>query len=204
MTLLLRINSSSRRTGSHSAAVADHFEACFRKKHADCDVITRHVADSSIPIISQKTIEGFYTPPEAMSDDLVEATALSDQLISELQRADTLLITAPIYNFSIPAALKTWIDQIVRMGHTFAYEDGSFQGLVRTRRAVVVVAYGAEGYLEGQPFAAANFVEPYLKFLLSFLGISDIRFISVQGTTADPETVRANVEAAKEACGLAA
>jgi FMN-dependent NADH-azoreductase len=204
MTLLLRINSSSRRSGSHSSAVADHFETCFREKNPDCKVVARQVADGSIPIISQKTIEGFYTPTDAMSAELTEATALSDQLIAELQEADTLLITAPIYNFSVPAALKVWIDQVVRMGHTFAYEDGSFQGLAKTRRAIVVCTYGAEGYLEGQPFAAANFVEPYLRFLLSFLGIKDIRFISIQGTTADAETVKAHVEAAKKECKLAA
>ncbi|WP_428641893.1 FMN-dependent NADH-azoreductase [Roseibium sp.] len=204
MTLLLRINSSSRQSGSHSAAVADQFEASFRQKHPGCRVVTRNVADGSIPIISQATIEGFYTAPEAMSSELVEATALSDRLISELQEADTLLIAAPIYNFSVPAALKAWIDQIVRLGHTFSYDAGAFQGLAKTRRAVVICTFGAEGYLEGQPFAAANFVQPYLRFLLSFLGIEDIRFISVQGTTADPETVARNIEAAKQECRLAA
>lgn len=203
MTQLLRINSSSRQTGSHSTAVADHFEACFREKHPDCKVISRQVADGSIPLISQSTIEGFYTPTENLTDDLKAATVLSDTLISELQNADTVLITAPIYNFSVPAALKAWIDQIVRMGHTFSYKDGAFQGLAKTRRAVVICAYGAEGYLEGQPFSAANFLEPYLRFLLSFLGIKDIRFISVQGTTADPETVQAHIEAAKQECILA-
>jgi len=204
MTLLLRINSSSRTTGSHSTAVADHFEACYRRKHPDCRVIARNVADGSIPIIGQKTIEGFYTAPSEMSADIKAATALSDRLIAELQEADTLLIAAPIYNFSVPAALKAWIDQIVRIGHTFAYEGGAFQGLVRTRRAVVISTYGAEGYLDGQPFAAANFVQPYLKFLLSFLGIGDIRFIAIQGTTADPQTVAANIEAARRECDLAA
>jgi len=69
---------------------------------------------------------------------------------------------------------------------------------------VVICAYGAEGYLEGQPFSAANFVEPYLRFLLSFLGIRDIRFISVQGTTGDTETVTARLDAAKDECRIAA
>ncbi|MEQ9568121.1 MAG: hypothetical protein RLN85_20305, partial [Pseudomonadales bacterium] len=67
MTLLLRINSSSRQTGSHSTAIADHFEASYRRKHPDCRVITRNVADGSIPIIGQKTIEGFYTEPASMT-----------------------------------------------------------------------------------------------------------------------------------------
>jgi len=204
MTLLLRINSSSRRDGSHSAAIADHFETCFREKHADCRVITRQVADGSIPLIGQKTIEGFYFPEKDLPPELKQATALSDTLIAELQEADTLLIAAPIYNFSIPAALKAWIDQIVRVGHTFSFDGNSFNGLVRTKRAVVVNTFGAEGYLEGQPFEAANFVQPYLKFLLSFLGIEDIRFISAQGTVADPMMAATRVEAAKEECRLAA
>lgn len=204
MTRLLRINASSRLTGSHSAAIADHFEAAFHEKHPGSDVITRQVADGSIPLVSQKTIEGFYFPETDLPADLKQATALSDTLIAELQEADTLLIATPIYNFGIPAALKAWIDQIVRVGHTFSYDGEAFSGLVRTRRAVVVGTYGAEGYLEGQPFAAANFVQPYLNFLLSFLGIQDIRFISAQGTVADPETAAARVEAAKEECRLAA
>ncbi|WP_297844609.1 NAD(P)H-dependent oxidoreductase [uncultured Roseibium sp.] len=204
MTLLLRINSSSRQTGSHSTAIADHFEASYRRKHPDCRVITRNVADGSIPIIGQKTIEGFYTEPASMTADLKEATALSDELIAELQEADTLLIAAPIYNFAVPAALKAWIDQIVRVGHTFSFDGNSFQGLAKTRRAVVISAYGAEGYLDGQPFAAANFVQPYLKFLLSFLGVEDIRFIAVQGTVADPEKVSASLQAARQECDLAA
>ncbi|AMN55539.1 FMN-dependent NADH-azoreductase [Labrenzia sp. CP4] len=184
--------------------MADHFEASYRRKHPDCRVITRNVADGSIPIIGQKTIEGFYTEPASMTEDLKEATALSDKLIAELQEADTLLIAAPIYNFAVPAALKAWIDQIVRVGHTFSFDGNSFQGLAKTRRAVVISAYGAEGYLDGQPFAAANFVQPYLKFLLSFLGVEDIRFIAVQGTVADPEKVSASLLAARQECDLAA
>jgi FMN-dependent NADH-azoreductase len=85
-----------------------------------------------------------------------------------------------------------------------SYEDGAFQGLAKTRRAVVICAYGAEGYLEGQPFSAANFVEPYLKFLLAFLGIEDIRFISVQGTTGDAQTVASRIDTAKQECKVAA
>ncbi|WP_209000542.1 NAD(P)H-dependent oxidoreductase [Labrenzia sp. DG1229] len=203
MTQLLRINSSSRLEGSHSAAVADACEAEFRQKHPGCRVITRNVADGSIPLIAQKTIEGFYAPQDALTDDLKAATVLSDELIAEIQGSEMLLLAVPIYNFSIPAALKAWIDQISRIGHTFSMDETGFKGLVKARRAVIVCAYGAEGYLPEEPFAAANFLEPYLRFLLSFLGIKDIRFISVQGTTADPETVQAHIEAAKQECILA-
>lgn len=192
MRNLLRIDSSARRLGSHTKALGDHAEALWRAQNPDGKVVSRHVGDGSIPLISPETITGFFTPPEQITDDLRKATALSDTLIAELQAADTLLITAPIYNFGPPAALKAWIDLITRIGHTFAYENGSFRGLTQTRRALVICAYGAEGYLEGQPFAAGNFLQPYLNFLLTFLGIQDIKFVSIQATTADEQTVNRN------------
>ena len=205
MTQLLRINSSSRQEGSNSAAIADVFEAEFRQKHPGCRVITRNVADGSIPFIAQKTIEGFYAPQDTLSEDLRTATALSDQLIAEIQDSDTLLLAVPIYNFSIPAALKAWIDQIMRIGHTFSMDETGFKGLVKARRAVIICAYGAEGYLAEEPFAAANFLEPYLKFLFAFLGIETVDFVHVQGTaTAAPEAFSDRIEAARQEARRAA
>ena len=193
MSILLRIDSSSRIKGSHSSQLADQAEALWRAANPQGQVVFRHLGQDPIPVLSQDTITGFFTPEDALTDEMRAATALSDTLIDELQNADTLLLAVPIYNFSVPAALKCWIDQITRIGHTFAYEDGAFRGLTRTRRAIVICAYGADGYLDGQPFAKANFLEPYLRFLLSFLGIEDVEVVSVQATTADPETVAASV-----------
>ncbi len=189
MSTLLRIDSSSRSTGSHSSKLADHAEALWREAHPQGKVIRRHVGLQPIPVLSEETITGFFSPDDAMTADLRDATALSDRLIDELQGADTLLLAVPIYNFTVPAALKCWIDQITRIGHTFAYENGTFSGLVLTQRAIVICAYGADGYLEGQPFEVANFLEPYLRFLLSFIGIKEIDIVSAQQTTADEETV---------------
>jgi len=205
MTQLLRINSSSRQEGSHSAAVADVFEAEFRRKHPGCRVVTRNVADGSIPFIAQNTIEGFYAPQDTLSDELKAATALSDELIAEIQGSDTLLLAVPIYNFSLPAALKAWIDQIMRIGHTFSMDETGFKGLVKARRAVIVCAYGSEGYLAEEPFAAANFLEPYLKFLFAFLGIGAVEFVHVQGTaTAAPDAFASRLEDARDEARRAA
>ncbi len=197
MSTLLRIDSSSRVEGSHSSQLADQAETHWRAANPQGQVVFRHLGQDPVPVLSQGTITGFFTPEDAMTDEMRAATALSDELIDELQNADTLLLAVPIYNFSVPAALKCWIDQITRIGRTFAYEDGAFRGLTRTRRAIVVCAYGADGYLDGQPFTQANFLEPYLRFLLSFLGIEDVEVVSVQATTADPETVAANVSKAE-------
>lgn len=197
MSTLLRIDSSSRIEGSHSSRLADLAEAQWRTAHPGGAVINRHVGRDPLPVLSQETITGFFTPDEAMTEGLHQATALSDQLIEELQGADTLLLAVPIYNFSVPAALKCWIDQVTRIGRTFAYEDGAFRGLAQTRNAIVICAYGAEGYLEGGPFETANFLEPYLRFLLTFLGIKDVQFVSLQATTADDATVSHNLSQAE-------
>ena len=119
-------------------------------------------------------------------------------LIAELQSADTVLLAVPIYNFTIPAALKAWIDQIMRIGHTFSMDETGFKGLVRAQRVVIVCAYGSEGYLPEEPFAAANFLEPYLKFLFAFLGVENIDFVHVQGTaTAGQEVFADRLDTAK-------
>ncbi len=108
-----------------------------------------------------------------------------------------LLLTVPMYNFAVPSAFKAWIDHIVRIGHTFAYDGSSFSGLVTARQAYVVTSYGAGGYRHGEPLAAADFLAPYLRFILQFLGITDVRCFAVEGTTGDEFTVSAAIEQAR-------
>ncbi len=190
MPSLLRINSSARLSGSISGALADRVETNWRRANPDGTVSTRNLATNPAAPIEQATIEGFYAG-DALTPEQVSATALSDRLIAELRSADALLIAAPIYNFGVPSALKAWIDQIVRIGHTFAYEDGVFEGLVPAKTAYVAVAYGAGGYLDGGPLAGADFVKPYLSFLLGFLGVEKVLITGAEATTADDATVAA-------------
>ncbi len=191
MTRLLRIDASARSEDSVSRQIADYFAARFSVAPGNAIAI-RDLVTAPIPHIANVTIKGYYTPPGQLSVQMKAATALSDLLIHELREADMLLISTPMYNFSIPSALKAWIDQIVRIGQTFSYDGKSFTGMLPGKRAVVVVAYGAGGYTNGGGFAVANFVEPYLRFLLNFLGIADVTFISVEQTTADDATLEAN------------
>jgi len=107
--------------------------------------------------------------------------ATSDQLIAELEAADEFAIGVPMHNFSIPAVLKLWIDQVVRIGKTFTYENGAPVGLLRGKKAVFLVASGG-AYEPGTPMAAMNFVEPYLRTIFGFIGVTDTRFISAFGT----------------------
>lgn len=182
--VLLRIDASARQQGSNSRRLADAFEQAWLARHVGGQVCRRDLAEQTLPHISARTIEGFYATPEAMDASLREATALSDTLIAELKGCRTLLISAPIYNFSLPSALKAWIDQVVRIGHTFAFDGQQFSGLVTQPRAVLALAYGAGGY-QG-PLMAMDHLKPYLTQLLSFLGLRSIETLSTEGTTTDP------------------
>jgi FMN-dependent NADH-azoreductase len=195
MPTLLRIDSSSRRDGSHSRALADAFETAWSARFPDATIMRRDLAANPIAHIHETTIAGFYTPAEKLDTNLKGAVALSDELIEEVNAADTILIATPMYNFTVPSALKSWIDQIVRIGRTFSYDGTNFTGLVKARRVVVVAAFGAGGY--GSALAGADFVTPYLKFLFGFLGVSDVTVIPAEATTADAATVASNIDRAK-------
>lgn len=201
MTRILRIDSSSR-TGSltsgnsHSKALAAHITDLLQARNADVEVTTRDLIASPIPHISDETITGFYTPPEALTEHLRAALFLSDTLIAELKSADVIVLSVPIYNFSIPSALKAWIDQVTRMNQTFAYQNGQFSGLVPDRPVYVAYAYGAAGYGPGGALEAYDFMRPYLTLLLNFIGLSSVENFSVEATTADEPTARRAMAAA--------
>lgn len=188
MATLLRVDASARTAGSHSREVADAYEAQWLHAHPGGRVITRDVARNPVPHIHNDTILGYYAPQEALNDTLRVATALSDELIAELLGADTLLLSAPMYNFSVPSALKAWIDQIVRVGHTFSYnEERGLHGLIQNKNAVIITASGA-AYADTE-LQGLDFLKPYLATLLTFLGFADLEFISVEGTTTDEEAL---------------
>ncbi|MCV0440919.1 MAG: NAD(P)H-dependent oxidoreductase [Hydrogenophaga sp.] len=191
---LVRIDASARSEGSFSRHLADATEMAWQEAHPEGVVVHRDLALEPIPHIHKLTIQGYYTPAAAMTPELRAATALSDSLIAEIKGAHTILISSPIYNFSLPSSLKAWIDQIVRIGHTFAYEDGEFSGLVVGPRAVLALSYGADGY-QG-PLARMDHLRPYLSALLSFVGIVDVQVLSVEATTGDSATAQAALDAA--------
>ena len=199
--ILLRVDSSARTEGSHSRRLADLAQARWQAAHPQGRVLRRDLAAQPVAHIEAATIQGFYTPAGQMTPALRAALAKSDELIAELKAAHTLLISAPIYNFSVPSALKAWIDQVVRINQTFSYDGKGFEGLVKGPRAVLALAYGAAGY--GDAMAGFDHLKPYLTSLLNFLGIDDVQTAAAEATTADADTVaRAMADAEKQIAGL--
>jgi FMN-dependent NADH-azoreductase len=196
MTRILRIDASSRTEDSHSRQFADRFLESWLQAHPDDEVVVRDIVRRPVPHISAATIAGFYTPPEAFTDETRASTALSDNLIAELRAADLLLISTPMYNFSVPSSLKAWIDHVVRIGHTFSFSpESGFAGLLNGKRAVIVTASGAA--FSGEAMRPMDFLGPYLKTLLGFLGFHSVEVISVEGTTIDPAALERSQAAAQ-------
>lgn len=176
MSQLLRIDASSRVIDSESRKLADFFVNQWTHNNPEGKVVVRDLLEAQIPHITANTIAGFYTPINEQSQPLKEATKLSDELIAELMAAETLLFDTPMYNFSVPSALKAWIDQIVRSGETFSFSpETGFEGLVKNKRAYVITATGAVFSNEGME--ALDFLTPYLKSLLSFLALLKLSFL---------------------------
>lgn len=124
---------------------------------------------------------------------MTKALALSDTLINELMTSETLVFSVPMYNFSVPSALKAWIDQIVQVNRTFTFDGTSYEGLVPAKRAFVICSYGAAGYVGDGPFSSLNFLSPYMEGLLGFLGVAQVHCFHLEGTALDAETIAANV-----------
>lgn len=187
MPSLLRIDASSRLEGSHSRDMGDQFVQQWTSSHPGAEVITRDLIATPIPHVSEATIMGFFSPPEQLDDAGKVATALSDELIGELKAAETILITTPMYNFSLPSSLKAWIDHVSRINHTFSFspEEG-FAGLIENKDVYVITSCGAvfAGGLQ-----AMDFLSTYLKAMLEFLGLTNPTFLPIEGTSGDDETL---------------
>jgi FMN-dependent NADH-azoreductase len=202
MKHLLRIDSSSRTQGSYSCQLGDFFENLW-VAHDGSFVTKRDLATHPVHHIHSITITGMFTPPDELSTEQQAALEESDTLIAQIKAADALLLTMPMYNFGVPSSLKAWIDHISRIGHTFAYDGQNFTGLLVGKKVYIVIAYGAGGYGPDGSFAAANFVEPYLKFLLGFLGITDIMVFNHEATNTDPNGIAAARDAIQQEMRIA-
>ncbi len=182
MKTLLRIDSSSHVTdASFSRQLTNEFVDNWKKNNPGAKLITRDLVSITIPIVTEEWIKAVYTPADNQTTEQKAVLALSDKLIAELQEADEYVFGVSMYNFSIPAAMKLWIDQTVRAGKTFTYENGTPKGLLLNKKANFILASGGE-YQAGSPYAPYNFVEPYLRAIFGFLGVVDIKFINLGGT----------------------
>ncbi len=178
---ILEISSSGRHGGSISRQLSAELIAALEDRHGSVDVTYRNLS-SGVPFVNEAWIEANFTPDEERTQRHRDTLAYSDELVSELKNADTLIIGVPVYNFSISATLKAWIDMIARARLTFQYTENGPVGLLEGKKAYLVVATG--GVPVGSPM---DFATPYLRHALSFLGITDVKIIAAAGINSNAE-----------------
>ena len=195
MKKILRIDSSVRLEGSHSRRFADEVEERLLATYQGSFVTKRDLSKSNIPHLVNDTIVGYFTPKDEFDDNLKKATQTSDKLIQELKEADIILLSAPMYNFSIPSVLKAYIDQITRVNETFLMDENGFTGLLKDKEVFIVLSYGA--VFTNTDFSAMDFVEPYLKGLFNFLGVEKIEFLKLEGSNMDESIFKRTINESK-------
>jgi FMN-dependent NADH-azoreductase len=180
MATLLHLDSSPLEI-SVSRELTREFVRTWQKNHPAGRVIYRDVAANPAKPLDQAGISAAYTPEADRTPEHKAMLALSDQLIAELEQADEFVIGVAMHNFSIPSVLKLWVDQVLRRGRTFVYSESGPQGLLHGKKATILAATGGI-YSPGTPAAAINFIDPYLRTILGFMGVNDIRIVTAGGT----------------------
>jgi FMN-dependent NADH-azoreductase len=175
---LLRIDSSARRS-SVSRQLTGRFVEAWKQEHPNGQVIERDLARTNIPPITDEFVQAMHTDPGARNTEQVLALAVSDTLIEEVLAADIIVVGVPMYNFSIPAPLKAWIDQVVRVGKTLRYGASGPEGLVKGKKVYVLTSRGG-AYQPGTPTQRFDYQEPYLRHILAYIGLTDVTFIHAE------------------------
>jgi FMN-dependent NADH-azoreductase len=183
MPTLLHIDSSPLGEASISRHLSNEFVDNWKRANPDGKIITRDLTTTPIGPVTAAWVGAAYTPEESRTPEQRQILALSDTLIAELQAADEYVLGVPMHNFGVPSTVKLWIDQIARAGKTFAYVDGAPAGLLKGKRASFLITSGGV-YDAGTAMASFNFVEPYLRAVFGFLGVTETTFLNAGGTVA--------------------
>src|ERR1700761_6766433 len=180
MAKLLELDSKPR-SSSVCRALTTEFIEKWKLALPTGEVIYRDLAANPPKSVDQSWIFAAFTPAEALQPEQKAALTFSNECIDELREADEYVFGVAMHNFSIPSVLKLWIDQVVRGGHTFSYGPEGPKGLLTGKKATVLAATGGV-YDQGTPYAAMNFIDPYLRTILGFLEITDVTFVTTGGT----------------------
>lgn len=182
---VLKIDTSARLEGSNSRVLSDYLVS----QLGDQDLIVRDLVREALPEVSAEDLIGVHGSSGEDRHSLQQHLGLSEQLIGELNAADTVVFGVSMYNFTVPAALKRWIDYVCRAGVTFKYGANGPQGLTGIKRAFIVTATG--GTPVGSP---VDFASGYLEHICKFIGVEAVHHIDASGSKGTPEKV---IESAK-------
>jgi FMN-dependent NADH-azoreductase len=184
MKQILVVKVSPRGAESASRTITERLTTRLHARYPDAKIVDRDLVLDLPPHLDAITVKAVSTKDPAEAVRLKASASLSDKLIEELLASDLLVISTPMWNFGIPSHLKVWIDLVVRPGKTFNYTETGVLGLAKGKKAILVVASGGV-YTEG-PWESWDFVDPYLRRILGFIGIDHVQTIRVEGMNIPP------------------
>ena len=191
MSNILYLSASIRDDDSVSRELGNKLVETLAAKN-NADVTRRDLSTNDLPYLTHEQHMANLTPASERTPEQAELAKIGDELIAELQAADTIVISAPIYNFSVPATVKSWADLVARAGTTFKYTENGPEGLLTDKKAYITVASG------GVPVGSdADMMTKWLKFFLGFLGIETAQVIAadgIMGVNADEKIAAAKAE----------
>ncbi|WP_118952840.1 FMN-dependent NADH-azoreductase [Taibaiella helva] len=179
MKKILHIISSPKNEGSMSIRLGNAIVDKLLAAYPGSTVTENNLTISDWPHLDGAMASAFYTPAEQRTPENLEALRYSDKAIQEIMEADIIVIGAPVYNFSIHSSLKAWIDHIVRRGDTFKYGESGPEGLVKGKKVYLAISSG--GVYSDGPMKPMDHGEPYLRFMLGFLGMTDVTVFRIEG-----------------------
>ncbi len=178
MPKLLVVEASPRGEYSISRNLAARFIAEWKTAHADGEVVERDLAKMDLPYMNLPWVGASRTPENMHTPEMKEVLSISNELVDELLAADHIAISTPVYNYNIPANLKSYVDHIVRRGRTLGMAG---EGLVHGKTCTVLMASGGV-YTEGSPIRDRDLATMYLRLILKVIGIEEVTFVAAGGS----------------------
>ena len=189
---ILQINSSARSTGSQSTQLASSIVERLTSQLPEAKVAVRDLATDPHPIQDEATLQALFTSKEQRTPEQTARIELDDALIAQVRAAEIVVLGVPMYNFGVPAQLKNWIDAIARAGETFQYTEQGPVGLLKDKQVFVALTRG--GLHKDTP---ADTIAPYLRTVLGFLGMQDVRMIFAEGLALGAEAAEQSLRTAQ-------
>lgn len=193
MATLLYVKGSIFGDHGQSSQLADKLIANWKAKNPGGDVVVRDLSVDVPPYLDAERVTALFTAADQQSDEQKAVTAYSDNLINEIRSADAIVLGMPMYNFTIPAQLKSYLDHLCRAGVTFKYTETGPVGLLENKPVYVVAARG--GHYKGTEMDTQT---PFIKTILGFIGLTDVTMIHAEGLNMGDEAKASALSAAGE------
>ena len=196
LTSILRIDCSPRGANAHSWRFADELMTRLQARAPDARIVRRRLFEQPPAFVDETFAKVMLTHTTTELARTTSALDLSETLIGELESSDALVIASPVHNFTVPAPLKAWVDQVVRFGRAFRSTPEGKVGLMRDRPTWIVLSSG--GYFTQGKVRQPEFAAPYLLAILDCIGIRDVTVIRLEGLSRGEEAVAATWARARE------